>query len=58
MVHTAASTFEVEGYKGNMDSWHSFGKWFYELNNNRDQLPEETRQQVLKAGSRRERSSN
>lgn len=46
-VITAPTAFEIEGYQGNMESWKSLGKWLYDLNANRDQLPENVRQQVL-----------
>jgi len=36
------SDFLVEGFKGNMDTWQNFGKWIYKLNQDRDELPEET----------------
>jgi hypothetical protein len=46
-VITAPTSFEIDGYQGNMESWKSLGKWLYELNANRDELPENIRQQVL-----------
>jgi hypothetical protein len=41
-VFTAPDEFEFEGYKGNMASWQSFGKWFSQLNAGRDKLPDAT----------------
>ena len=40
-VYLAASDFEVEGYKGNMNTWKDFGKFQLVLNKDRDKLPEE-----------------
>lgn len=34
----APSKFEIEGYEGDMTSWESIGRFFYELNRGRDQL--------------------
>ncbi len=38
-VITAPSDFEMEGYKGSMADWASFGKWEKMLNEGRDELP-------------------
>lgn len=46
-VRTAPSDFEVQGYKGNMETWQSFGDWFNKLNAGRDVLPEATKQKLL-----------
>ncbi|SIT94599.1 Transglutaminase-like superfamily protein [Pontibacter indicus] len=43
MVRTAPSDFEVQGYKGNMDTWEAYGKWINQLNQGRDALPEATK---------------
>lgn len=40
-VNTAPLAFEYGGYSGLMSSWKEFGKWFYEINKDRDNLPEE-----------------
>lgn len=40
-VFLAASDFEVEGYKGKMNTWEDFGKFQLVLNKDRDKLPEE-----------------
>ncbi len=41
-VLVAPHLFELEGYLGSTESWHSFGLWDYELNSDRDKLGEET----------------
>ncbi|WP_461491061.1 DUF3857 domain-containing protein, partial [Pontibacter sp. HJ8] len=46
MVRTAPTEFEVQGYKGNMESWESYGKWIGKLNEGRDVLPEATKQRL------------
>jgi len=46
MVSLAPSQFEVEGYKGNMNSWQDFGKFIYALTQGRDQLSEPAKQKV------------
>jgi hypothetical protein len=52
MVRTAPSDFEVQGYKGNMETWESYGKWVSKLSQGRDELPEATKKklQALVAG--------
>lgn len=42
LVYTAPHSFEIEGYKGNMNTWENFGKWINTLNSNKDKLPEAT----------------
>jgi hypothetical protein len=50
-VYLAASDFEIENYKGNMNSWSEFGKFQSVLNKDRDKLPEEIVEKVkLTAG--------
>jgi transglutaminase-like putative cysteine protease len=46
MVRLSPSDFEMERYKGNLSSWEDFGKFMYQLNQGRDQLPETVKQQV------------
>jgi hypothetical protein len=45
-VFISATHFQLQNYKGSMESWNNFGKFFYELNSNRNQLPEVIQQQV------------
>ncbi len=45
-VWLAPSDFEMEAYKGNMNSWEEYGKFMYLLNKDRDQLPEAAKQTV------------
>lgn len=46
-VQIAPSSFEIEGYKGQMNSWEGFGEFMYELNKGRDELPDELKTQVM-----------
>jgi len=46
-VHTAPTTFEIEGTRGDMRSWQSFGRWYHRLNDGRAVLPAAARQAVL-----------
>jgi|CXWL01.1.fsa_nt_gi transglutaminase-like putative cysteine protease len=40
------TAFEIEKYKGNMNSWQDFGKFVYSLKEGRDQLPDNIKQIV------------
>ena len=40
-INTAPLVFEYGGYEGSMSSWKELGKWAYEINKDRDKLPEE-----------------
>jgi hypothetical protein len=40
------SNVEMGGYKGNMNTWNDFARFYGSLQKGRDQLPEETRQKV------------
>ncbi|CAM3533885.1 DUF3857 domain-containing protein [Pontibacter korlensis] len=42
MVLTAPNEFEVDGYKGSMETWKDFGLWINKLNKDRNKLPAET----------------
>ncbi|MDR3716635.1 MAG: DUF3857 domain-containing protein [Puia sp.] len=46
VVLIAPSDFEVEGYKGNMSTWTSYGKFIDQLRAGRDVLPEEIKKKV------------
>jgi hypothetical protein len=45
-VMMAPSDFEAQGYKGNMSSWESYGRFIEELMKGRDVLPEEVKKKV------------
>jgi hypothetical protein len=40
------SDFQVEGYKGNMNTWNSYGKFIHELEKGRDVLPDDIKHKV------------
>ncbi|GAB3248958.1 hypothetical protein GCM10027347_05710 [Larkinella harenae] len=46
-VLTAPEEFELEGRRGSMPTWQELGRFLYQLNAGRDQLPESLRRQVL-----------
>lgn len=46
VVITAPYAFEIEGYKGDMSSWESFGKFIAQLNEGTRNLPEATQNKV------------
>jgi len=45
-VSIAATEFQLDDYQGSMASWKEFGKFMYELNKDRDILPEELQAKV------------
>lgn len=45
-VMLAPDWFEIEGYEGVMSDWQRFGEWLMKINTNRDNLPEETKQEL------------
>jgi len=45
-VIMAPSDFEAQGYKGNMTTWASYGKFINQLRTGRDVLPEDTKKKV------------
>jgi transglutaminase-like putative cysteine protease len=47
-VYVAPSQFEIDDYKGEMNSWLSFGKFIKALSIDRQQLPENVKQDVHK----------
>lgn len=42
VVFTAPTYFSIDGFHGNANSWESFGSWIGSLNEDRNELPEET----------------
>ncbi len=46
-VRLEPTKFEIDGHAGDLSSWKSFGLWFYELQNNRQTLPEKTLSQAM-----------
>lgn len=47
-IIAAPGLFEYDGYTGNMSSWNEFGKWVSTLNKNRNSLPVETKETIIK----------
>src|SRR5262249_20714832 len=45
-VLIAPSDFEAEGYKGDMSTWESYGRFIYELSKGRDILPEDVKKKI------------
>ncbi|TLX70328.1 DUF3857 domain-containing protein [Labilibacter sediminis] len=45
-VKIAPSSFKLEGYSGNLNSWEDFGRFTYSLNQGKDFIPEETLKKV------------
>ena len=45
-VLMAPSDFEAQGYKGNMSTWESYGKFINQLRSGRDVLPENIKKKV------------
>ncbi len=41
IVYTAPKAFELDGYKGDMNTWENFGAFLYKLHEGRDELSEE-----------------
>ena len=46
MVYTGPTDFEMEKYKGQMDTWEAFGRFIYSLKMGRDQLPAHIKEKV------------
>jgi hypothetical protein len=47
-VAIAPTTFEIEGYRGDLNSWSSFGKWYVGLAQGRQTLPPDAKADVEK----------
>lgn len=47
VVLTSPNSFVLDNSKGSFNSWKDFGKWYYELNQGRDQFGEEDRTAVI-----------
>lgn len=47
-VFIAPTDFEIQGYKGDMRTWQSLGKFIATLNNGRDQVPDNVKQDIHK----------
>lgn len=47
-IRFSPSDFEMDDYKGKLNTWEDFGRFFYTLNHGRDQLPETVKQTVHK----------
>lgn len=47
-IYVAPQKFEIENYKGEMNSWLNLGKFINTLNNNKQVLPESVKQEVHK----------
>lgn len=45
-VYTAPNDFEIQGYKGSMQSWKTLGQFHYDLNKDRDALPANVQAEV------------
>ena len=48
IVRIAPADFEIEGYRGNMESWKAFGLWYFNLSKDRDVLPEPALKEINK----------
>jgi transglutaminase-like putative cysteine protease len=46
IVYTAPTDFEVQNYKGKLTNWSDLGKFYHTLNDGRERIPDELRQQV------------
>ncbi|MCK4661918.1 MAG: DUF3857 domain-containing protein [Bacteroidales bacterium] len=47
VLFLAPTDFKIGGNKGNMETWKNFGNWIYELNIDRNIIPEETKAKVI-----------
>ncbi|GAB4026695.1 DUF3857 domain-containing protein [Spirosoma koreense] len=52
IVYTAPTDFEVQEYKGKVTSWEDISRFYHQLNDGRDRIPDELRQQVIELTSK------
>jgi len=45
-VSLSANEFEIDEYVGKLDSWKNFGKWYYQMSQGKDELPEKTKHEI------------
>lgn len=45
-VVLAPVSFQIQGYRGSMENWQQFGKFIFELNKERDELPQQVKEKV------------
>ena len=58
MILVAPTKFSFDGYDGDMSTWNSFGEWIQSLNEDRNTLPESTKnklREMTEGMSRREK---
>lgn len=53
LIYTAPTNFEIEGYKGEMSSWQSFGTWAGKLNADRNDISNLQLQELDKVVARK-----
>lgn len=46
IVRIAPREFEIDGARGDMSTWQAFGRWYFDLSRDRDQLPAQAHEQV------------
>lgn len=47
VIYVNAKNIVVDGVTGDLSTWESYGKFYYELNKERDELPEEQKEIVI-----------
>ncbi len=47
VLFLAPASFSEGEYEGSLETWNSYGKWFWHLNQERDKLPEETKKIII-----------
>lgn len=48
VVRIAPSNINLEGYRGNIETWKGFGQWIYQLNEGRNNLTSESKLKISK----------